>query len=139
MPKIRSFVEQKFNLSQSKSFQIANKIEVNGAGAAPIYNWLRNATHKFDKVKWNFNTGFLVDRSGNVKRYDSFTWSNMTSRIQKLINVQSTTSPMGGATEADLLKGSADIEENTAKESPKQSALNDEKGVPNMDQQGIAI
>jgi len=90
--KICSFVENKFQLPQSKGFQIGKKIEVNGAGAAPIYNWLRNATQKFEKVNWNFNTAFLVDRSGNVKRYDSFRWSNMHDKIKKLVHVQVTLS-----------------------------------------------
>jgi len=92
LPRIRSFVADKFQLPQSKGFQIGKKIEVNGADAAPIYTWLRNATQKFGNVSWNFNTAFLVDRSGNVKRYDSFRWSNLKEKIQKLVNVQVTES-----------------------------------------------
>jgi len=90
LPKIRSFVENKFQLPQSKGFQIGKKIEVNGAGAAPIYKWLRNATQQFGNVSWNFNTAFLVDRSGNVKRYDSFRWGTIHDKIKKLVSVQVT-------------------------------------------------
>jgi len=48
------------------------KIEVNGDGAAPLYQFLRDAAPREDGVtdiSWNF-AKFLVDGSGNVvKRY----------------------------------------------------------------------
>lgn len=86
LPKIRNFVETNFNLPQSKSFQIGEKIEVNGPGTAPLYNWLRNETGEHGDVKWNFNTAFLVDRKGNPTRYDTYRWANMTKRVQKAVS-----------------------------------------------------
>jgi len=47
------------------------KIEVNGAGAHPIYQYLKNAAKGTlgNAIKWNF-TKFLISRDGTVvKRY----------------------------------------------------------------------
>lgn len=49
-------------------FPMANKIEVNGAGAHPLYAWLKEQAPGVlgtRNIKWNF-TKFLVDRDGNV-------------------------------------------------------------------------
>jgi glutathione peroxidase len=54
------------------SFPMMEKIEVNGAGAAPLYQWLvRQAPGLLGStaIKWNF-TKFLLGRDGRVlKRY----------------------------------------------------------------------
>jgi glutathione peroxidase len=54
------------------SFPLFAKIDVNGAGAHPLYRWLKAAAPGVlwtRRVKWNF-TKFLVDRSGQpVKRF----------------------------------------------------------------------
>lgn len=45
------------------------KIEVNGAAAHPLYNWLKQSAPGLfgtQRIKWNF-TKFLLDRSGHVK------------------------------------------------------------------------
>ncbi len=46
-----------------------SKIEVNGEGAHPLYQWLRQEKSGVlgDAVKWNF-TKFLVGRDGVVLR-----------------------------------------------------------------------
>ena len=48
-----------------------SKIEVNGPGAAPLYQWLKEqAPGESGDIAWNF-TKFLVDADGNVvKRYE---------------------------------------------------------------------
>ena len=50
------------------NFPMFSKIEVNGDGAAPLYQWLK-AEQPGDSdssdIAWNFEK-FLVDRSGNV-------------------------------------------------------------------------
>lgn len=58
------------------SFPMFSKIEVNGDGAAPLYQWLR-AEQPGDgdsaDIAWNF-TKFLIDRSGAVvARYEPMT------------------------------------------------------------------
>ncbi len=54
------------------SFRMFDKIEVNGAGAHPLYKWLKEAAPGMlgsEAIKWNF-TKFLIGRDGGVfKRY----------------------------------------------------------------------
>lgn len=54
------------------TFPMFAKVEVNGAGAHPLYQHLKSARPGVlgtEAIKWNF-TKFLVDRQGNVvKRY----------------------------------------------------------------------
>ncbi|TMS56497.1 glutathione peroxidase [Imbroritus primus] len=65
---IAAFCEMNYGVT----FPMFEKIEVNGAGAHPLYRWL---THEIpgvlglEAIKWNF-TKFLVGREGTVaKRY----------------------------------------------------------------------
>ncbi|MFT4615354.1 MAG: glutathione peroxidase [Bacteroidia bacterium] len=59
-------------LNYGVSFPMFGKIEVNGSGAAPLYDHLKSAAPGAlgtKGIKWNF-TKFLVDQSGKVlKRY----------------------------------------------------------------------
>lgn len=54
------------------AFQMMGKVEVNGAGAHPLYQWLKRQAPGLlgtEVIKWNF-TKFLVGRDGQViKRY----------------------------------------------------------------------
>lgn len=65
---IQSFCSMTYDVS----FPMFAKIEVNGAGAHPLYQHLKAEAPGLlgtEGVKWNF-TKFLVDRSGKVvKRY----------------------------------------------------------------------
>ena len=65
---IKQFCETSFGAS----FPLFAKIEVNGAGAHPLYKWLKSEQAGLlgtEAIKWNF-TKFLVDRGGQaVKRY----------------------------------------------------------------------
>ena len=65
---IQSFCETNFGVS----FQLFQKIKVNGSDAHPLYQYLSKAAPGIfgsEGIKWNF-TKFLVDRSGKVvKRY----------------------------------------------------------------------
>ncbi|MBI2399147.1 MAG: glutathione peroxidase [Xanthomonadales bacterium] len=59
-------------LSYEVSFPMFAKVEVNGANAHPLWQWLKSQKSGFlglDAIKWNFSK-FLVDRAGKVvKRY----------------------------------------------------------------------
>ncbi|AZI38033.1 glutathione peroxidase [Caenibius tardaugens NBRC 16725] len=59
-------------LTYDVSFPVMKKVDVNGDGAIPLYNWLKQqAPGVFGTrgIKWNF-TKFLIDRAGHVvKRY----------------------------------------------------------------------
>lgn len=65
---IRDFCSTRYDVT----FPMFAKIEVNGAGAHPLYVHLKSSAPGLlgsESVKWNF-TKFLVDRSGRVvKRY----------------------------------------------------------------------
>ena len=60
------------SLNYGVSFPMMSKVEVNGAGAHPLWKWLTADAPGFlgsQAVKWNF-TKFLVGRDGRViKRY----------------------------------------------------------------------
>ena len=66
---IESFCKVNFGVS----FPLMGKVDVNGAAAAPLYDWLKQEAPGLlgsKAVKWNF-TKFLIDRGGNVvRRYD---------------------------------------------------------------------
>ncbi|MDY5859328.1 MAG: glutathione peroxidase [Porphyromonas sp.] len=62
-------------LNYGVSFRIMQKIEVNGDGAHPIYQYLKKASGGWfgDAIKWNF-TKFLISRDGSkVERYAPIT------------------------------------------------------------------
>ncbi len=62
-------------LNYGVSFPMFEKVDVNGAAAHPLFEWLRSEKSGVlgDKVKWNF-TKFLIGKDGNViKRYGSTT------------------------------------------------------------------
>lgn len=60
---IEQFCETKYAVT----FPMFAKIDVNGAGAHPLYQYLRKEKSGLlgSSIKWNF-TKFLVDRSGKV-------------------------------------------------------------------------
>ena len=65
---IASFCELNFGVT----FPLFSKVEVNGEGADPLYQFLKSAKPGLlgsEAIKWNF-TKFLVDKQGAVvKRY----------------------------------------------------------------------
>ena len=65
---ILEFVTSKFDVT----FPMFHKIEVNGDGAAPLYQWLKSeqpGSGDSAEIAWNFEK-FLVDKEGNaVERF----------------------------------------------------------------------
>lgn len=65
---IASFCQKNYGVS----FPMMAKVEVNGSGAHPLWQWLKEEAPGIlgtEAIKWNF-TKFLVDRDGRVlKRY----------------------------------------------------------------------
>ena len=78
---IKEFCEFNYGVS----FQMFEKIDVNGANASPLYDYLKNSAPGLlgsKSIKWNF-TKFLVDRSGAViKRFGS---NDSVAKIEKEI------------------------------------------------------
>ena len=63
---IESFCKVNFGVS----FPLMAKVEVNGDGATPLYNWMKNEAPGLlgsKGIKWNF-TKFLIGRDGKVVR-----------------------------------------------------------------------
>ena len=64
------------SLTYDVTFPMFAKVEVNGAGAHPLFKFLKHAkpgTLGFEAVKWNF-TKFLIGRDGGVvERYSPMT------------------------------------------------------------------
>ncbi len=63
---IEEFCKVNFGLS----FPLMGKVEVNGPGASPLYDWMKQAAPGVmgtKSVKWNF-TKFLIGRDGKVVR-----------------------------------------------------------------------
>ncbi|WP_061228152.1 glutathione peroxidase [Dietzia cinnamea] len=60
---IGAFCERNFGVE----FPLFSKIEVNGSGAHPLYDWLKSEKSGVlgGRIKWNF-TKFLVGREGRV-------------------------------------------------------------------------
>ena len=56
------------SLTYGVAFPLFAKVEVNGAGAHPLFKWLKSQARGFlgtSAIKWNF-TKFLIDRAGKV-------------------------------------------------------------------------
>jgi len=82
---IKAFCATRYDVS----FPLFSKIEVNGANAHPLYQYLKAQKPGLlgsEAIKWNF-TKFLVDRDGNVvKRFaPSDTPENIASDIDALL------------------------------------------------------
>ena len=63
---IETFCKVNYGLS----FPVMGKVEVNGAGAIPLFRWLKHEAPGVlgtEAVKWNF-TKFLIGRDGRVVR-----------------------------------------------------------------------
>jgi len=69
----------------SVGFPLTQKIEVNGDGRHPIYQWLTSEANGFPgDIEWNFEK-FLVDRHGKVaKRYPPATTPEDSGLLQDI-------------------------------------------------------
>lgn len=82
---IAAFCEKNFGVT----FDLFAKVEVNGDGAHPLFQWLTSEQRGFlgsQKIKWNF-TKFLLDTEGQVvERYGSNTKpEKIAGDIEKLL------------------------------------------------------
>ena len=65
-------IEQFCKVNFGLTFPLMQKVDVNGAEASPLFDWMKREAPGLmgsKAIKWNF-TKFLIDREGNVvKRY----------------------------------------------------------------------
>lgn len=85
---IQEFCEMRFNTT----FPVFAKIDVNGAGAHPLYQHLKKSAPGImgtKAIKWNF-TKFLINQDGRVvKRYGSNEKpEGIENEIKKLLNIR---------------------------------------------------
>lgn len=87
-PLSNSEIKEFCSLNYNVTFDMFDKIEVNGANEHPLYTYLKGKKKGLfgNNIKWNF-TKFLIDRSGNViKRYSPNTNPKAIEKdINKLI------------------------------------------------------
>ena len=63
-------IEQFCKLNYGVTFPLMEKVDVNGDGASPLFDWMKEEAKGLfgsTSIKWNF-TKFLIDRDGNVVR-----------------------------------------------------------------------
>jgi glutathione peroxidase len=81
-------IEQFCAANYAVSFPLFAKIEVNGGGAHPLYQYLKSEKSGLlgSSIKWNF-TKFLIDRSGKVVARHAPTTSPeaLTKEIEALL------------------------------------------------------
>jgi glutathione peroxidase len=82
-------IQQFCDLTYKVSFPMFAKVDVNGANADPLYQYLKKEAKGelgSQAVKWNF-TKFLVDREGNVvKRFaPQIEPKKLTADIEELL------------------------------------------------------
>jgi glutathione peroxidase len=64
-------VEEACKINHGVTFQLTEKIDVNGKNTHPVFAYLKSKKGGFlgNRIKWNF-TKFLIDKNGNpVKRF----------------------------------------------------------------------
>ncbi len=74
-PESNDTVEEVCHLNHGVTFQLTEKVEVNGDNEHPVFKYLKNNLGGTlgDKIKWNF-TKFLISPEGKpFKRYGSIT------------------------------------------------------------------
>lgn len=74
-PVSNEMMEESCAVNHGVSFQLLEKIDVNGANAHPLFTWLKKKSGSWfsRRIKWNF-TKFLLDKNGNViQRYSPIT------------------------------------------------------------------
>lgn len=74
-PETNETMEEVCKINYGVSFQLTEKVDVNGKTEHPVFTWLKNKKSGFfgKKIRWNF-TKFLIDKTGKtVKRYSPTT------------------------------------------------------------------
>jgi len=81
-------IAESCSINYGVTFPIFAKVEVNGSGTHPVFQYLKRELRGIwgEKIKWNF-TKFLIDRNGKpVKRFSPFTDpAKIESYIKKLL------------------------------------------------------
>ena len=88
-PETNETMEQSCKINFGVSFQLTEKVDVNGKNTHPVFNYLKNELGSIwgGKIKWNF-TKFLIDKNG--KPYKPYSPTTKPDIIDKdIINLLS--------------------------------------------------
>ena len=87
-PETNETVEETCKINHGVTFQLTEKVDVNGSNTHPIFKYLKKELGGLfgSKIKWNF-TKFLIDKNGKpVKRFAPVTKPEaIESEIQKVL------------------------------------------------------
>lgn len=87
-PETNETVEETCKVNHGVTFQLTEKIDVNGSNTHPVFKYLKDELGGLlgSKIKWNF-TKFLIDKNGKpVKRFAPITKPEaIESEIQKVL------------------------------------------------------
>lgn len=87
-PETNETVEETCKINHGVTFQLTEKIDVNGSNTHPVFKYLKDELGGLlgSKIKWNF-TKFLIDKNGKpVKRFAPITKPEaIESEIQKVL------------------------------------------------------
>ncbi len=90
-PETNDSMEQACEINFGVSFQLTEKVDVNGKNTHPVFKYLKNNLNGFlgQRIKWNF-TKFLIQKDGTpYKRYSPFTPpSNIENDIIALLQTK---------------------------------------------------
>tara|TARA_B100000809_G_C14878737_1_gene438357 strand:- start:229 stop:705 length:477 start_codon:yes stop_codon:yes gene_type:complete len=83
-PETNKSMEESCRINHGVTFQLTEKIDVNGKDTHPIFNYLKNELGGFlgNKIKWNF-TKFLITPEG--KPYKRYAPTTKPVKIEKQI------------------------------------------------------
>jgi len=73
-PESNDSIEQAYEINFGVTFQLTEKIDVNGKNTHPVFKYLKNALGGFlgKRIKWNFTKFLLLKNGTPYKRYSSF-------------------------------------------------------------------
>ncbi len=87
-PETNETVEETCKVNHGVTFQLTEKIDVNGSNTHPVFKYLKDELGGLlgSKIKWNF-TKFLIDKNGKpLKRFAPITKPEaIESEIQKVL------------------------------------------------------
>lgn len=77
---------EKFASEKGVQFTMMDKVDVNGAKASPVWNYLKGSCDSCaGDVKWNFACKFLVDKDGKTVERNGDNPSASEAKIQGLL------------------------------------------------------
>ena len=85
-------MEESCRINHGVTFQLTEKIKVNGSGAHPVYKYLKKALPNAgisNRIKWNFEKFLITPEGQPFKRYSPKTTPDkLVADIEELLSVK---------------------------------------------------